>query len=76
MVAASGLKGSLHKLSCDSNGAVIILQSFEREVIKDCNLGQVKLLLGKIIAEESVKRSNFLSIVQSEGAVTIGKGIE
>ena len=31
----SGLKGSLYKLSYKSNGAVIILQSFEREAIKD-----------------------------------------
>ena len=68
---ASGLRGSLYKLLYKSNGAVIILQSLEREAIKDCNLGLVKLLLGENSAEESVKRTNLLSIVQSESTLTI-----
>jgi hypothetical protein len=73
---ASGLKGSLYKLSCKSISAVIILQSFERDAIKEHNLELIKLLLGKISAEESIKRTNFLSIVQSEGTLAIGKGID
>ena len=51
-------------------------QSFERDASKECNLELVKSLLGKISAGESVKRTNFLSIVQSEGTLTIGKGID
>ena len=51
-------------------------QSFERDASKECNLELVTLLLGKISADESVKRTNFLSIVQSEGTLTIGKGID
>ena len=72
---ASGLKGSLYKLSFKSKGAVIMSQSFERDASKECNLELVKLLLGKISADESVKRANFLLIVQREGTLTIGKGI-
>ena len=32
--------------------------------------------MGKISADESVKRTNFLSIVQREGTLTIEKGID
>ena len=56
---ASGRKGSLYKLSCESKGAVIILHAFERDSMKELNLELFKLLLGKLNAEESVKRTNF-----------------